>query len=157
MSNKDELYTFGIGENFHLQNYLGVHSENESFCFRVWAPNAENVQVIGDFTDWRNRPLQMNKNQAGVWEANSLDAREGDLYKYLVTRKGGQVVEKIDPMAVYKERRPGTASVIKVLRNKKWEDAFGWEGANVWVFRSVQLIFTKFMLVHGKKMILDIL
>lgn len=89
MSNKDELYTFGIGENFHLQNYLGVHSENGSFCFRVWAPNAENVQVIGDFTDWRNRPLQMNKNQAGVWEANSLDAREGDLYKYLVTRKGG--------------------------------------------------------------------
>ncbi|AUO83536.1 1,4-alpha-glucan branching enzyme GlgB [Streptococcus agalactiae] len=136
MSNKDELYTFGIGENFHLQNYLGVHSENESFCFRVWAPNAENVQVIGDFTDWRNRPLQMNKNQAGVWEANSLDAREGDLYKYLVTRKGGQVVEKIDPMAVYKERRPGTASVIKVLRNKKWEDG-------LWMGRRKRLGFQK--------------
>ncbi|MCC9876764.1 1,4-alpha-glucan branching protein GlgB, partial [Streptococcus agalactiae] len=136
MSNKDELYTFGIGENFHLQNYLGVHSENESFCFRVWAPNAENVQVIGDFTDWRNRPLQMNKNQAGVWEANSLDAREGDLYKYLVTRKGGQVVEKIDPMAVYMERRPGTASVIKVLRNKKWEDG-------LWMGRRKRLGFQK--------------
>lgn len=136
MSNKDELYTFGIGENFHLQNYLGVHSENGSFCFRVWAPNAENVQVIGDFTDWRNRPLQMNKNQAGVWEANSLDAREGDLYKYLVTRKGGQVVEKIDPMAVYMERRPGTASVIKVLRNKKWEDG-------LWMGRRKRLGFQK--------------
>ncbi|HGD2425349.1 TPA: 1,4-alpha-glucan branching protein GlgB [Streptococcus agalactiae] len=136
MSNKDELYTFGIGENFHLQNYLGVHSENGSFCFRVWAPNAENVQVIGDFTDWRNRPLQMNKNQAGVWETNSLDAREGDLYKYLVTRKGGQVVEKIDPMAVYMERRPGTASVIKVLRDKKWEDG-------LWMGRRKRLGFQK--------------
>lgn len=43
MFNKDELYIFGIGENFYFQNYLGVYSENGSFCFRVWVFNVENV------------------------------------------------------------------------------------------------------------------
>ena len=49
--NLDEaMYTFGTGENFHLQNYLGVHEleGEEGFVFRVWAPHAEQIQVIGD-------------------------------------------------------------------------------------------------------------
>ncbi|MDY5635828.1 MAG: 1,4-alpha-glucan branching protein GlgB [Streptococcus orisratti] len=131
MDNKEALYTFGIGENFHIQQYFGVHCDHQEdkdgYVFRVWAPNAELVQLIGDFTEWRNEPLQMTKNEAGVWEVFTDLPKEGQLYKYLVTRKGGQVVEKMEPVALYLEERPGTAAVVKNLEDKKWKDGL-WMG-----------------------------
>ena len=123
--NLDEaMYTFGTGENFHLQNYLGVHEleGEEGFIFRVWAPHAEQIQVIGDFTGWFDEPLDMTKNHIGVWEATSALPEEGQLYKFLVKRKGGQVVEKMDPFATYLEPRPGTGAVIRKKKTKKWKD-----------------------------------
>ena len=122
--NLDEaMYTFGTGENFHLQNYLGVHEleGEEGFIFRVWAPHAEQIQVIGDFTGWFDEPLDMTKNHIGVWEATSDLPEEGQLYKFLVKRKGGQVVEKMDPFATYLEPRPGTGAVIRKKKTKKWK------------------------------------
>lgn len=128
--NLDEaMYTFGTGENFHLQNYLGVHEleGEEGFIFRVWAPHAEQIQVIGDFTGWFDAPLDMTKNHIGVWEATSALPEEGQLYKFLVKRKGGQVVEKMDPFATYLEPRPGTGAVIRKKNAKKWKDGL-WMG-----------------------------
>ncbi|MDU2267304.1 MAG: 1,4-alpha-glucan branching protein GlgB [Streptococcus salivarius] len=128
--NLDEaMYTFGTGENFHLQNYLGVHEleGEEGFIFRVWAPHAEQIQVIGDFTGWFDEPLDMTKNHIGVWEATSDLPEEGQLYKFLVKRKGGQVVEKMDPFATYLEPRPGTGAVIRKKKTKKWKDSL-WMG-----------------------------
>ena len=128
--NLDEaMYTFGTGENFHLQNYLGVHEleGEEGFVFRVWAPHAEQIQVIGDFTGWFDTPLDMTKNHIGVWEATSSLPEEGQLYKFLVKRKGGQVVEKMDPFATYLEPRPGTGAVIRKKKAKKWKDGL-WMG-----------------------------
>lgn len=128
--NLDEaMYTFGTGENFHLQNYLGVHEleGEEGFVFRVWAPHAEQIQVIGDFTGWFDAPLDMTKNHIGVWEATSALPEEGQLYKFLVKRKGGQVVEKMDPFATYLEPRPGTGAVIRKQKAKKWKDGL-WMG-----------------------------
>ena len=126
--NLDEaMYTFGTGENFHLQNYLGVHEleGEEGFIFRVWAPHAEQIQVIGDFTGWFDEPLDMTKNHIGVWEATSDLPEEGQLYKFLVKRKGGQVVEKMDPFATYLEPRPGTGAVIRKKKTKKWKEGLG--------------------------------
>ena len=128
--NLDEaMYTFGTGENFHLQNYLGVHEleGEEGFIFRVWAPHAEQIQVIGDFTGWFDEPLDMTKNHIGVWEVTSALPQEGQLYKFLVKRKGGQVVEKMDPFATYLEPRPGTGAVIRKKKTKKWKDGL-WMG-----------------------------
>ena len=128
--NLDEaMYTFGTGENFHLQNYLGVHEleGEEGFIFRVWAPHAEQIQVIGDFTGWFDAPLDMTRNHIGVWEATSALPEEGQLYKFLVKRKGGQVVEKMDPFATYLEPRPGTGAVIRKKNAKKWKDGL-WMG-----------------------------
>lgn len=128
--NLDEaMYTFGTGENFHLQNYLGVHEleGEEGFIFRVWAPHAEQIQVIGDFTGWFDAPLDMTRNHIGVWEATSALPEEGQIYKFLVKRKGGQVVEKMDPFATYLEPRPGTGAVIRKKKAKKWKDGL-WMG-----------------------------
>lgn len=128
--NLDEaMYTFGTGENFHLQNYLGVHEleGEEGFAFRVWGPHAEQIQVIGDFTGWFDTPLDMTQNHIGVWEVTSSLPEEGQLYKFLVKRKGGQVVEKMDPFATYLEPRPGTGAVIRKKKAKKWKDGL-WMG-----------------------------
>ena len=93
----------------------------------MWAPHAEQIQVIGDFTGWFDTPLDMTQNHIGVWEATSSLPEEGQLYKFLVKRKGGQVVEKMDPFATYLEPRPGTGAVIRKQKAKKWKDGL-WMG-----------------------------
>ncbi|MBF7093906.1 1,4-alpha-glucan branching protein GlgB [Streptococcus sp. HF-1907] len=128
--NEESLYTFGTGENFHIQEYFGVHQDEENpdyYYFRVWAPNAEQVWVIGDFTNWRENALAMTKNEAGVWEVRTDLAKAGQLYKYLVQRQGGQQAEKIDPVSIYMEKRPGTSAVVKTLSDRKWTDGL-WMG-----------------------------
>lgn len=131
MLKDEELKAFENGDNAYIQDYFGVHriNKNNSFCyvFRVWAPNAESVSLIGDFTDWFQMPLEMTKIAGGVWEIETDLAREGHIYKYLVTRQGGQVVEKIDPVAHVFEKRPATGAVIKTDLDKKWHDAL-WMG-----------------------------
>lgn len=90
MKHDEAMYTFGIGENFHLQNYLGSHEidgSEEGYVFRVWAPHAENVQVIGDFTGWFDEPLDMVKNHIGVWEVTSDLPEEGQLYKFWLSAR----------------------------------------------------------------------
>lgn len=128
---KEALWTFGTGENFHAQEYFGAHQDSkdgqDGFTFRVWAPNAENLEVIGDFTQWLENPLPMLKNEAGVWEVFSPDAKVGQLYKYLVKRQGGHVVEKLDPFARYLEARPGTSAVLLPKTERKWKDGL-WMG-----------------------------
>lgn len=127
MNDKDRLYQFGIGENFHAQKYLGAHPAEDGYQFRVWAPNAEDVAVIGDFTNWTAQPFSLEKNEAGVWEGHIPEAETGQLYKYLVTRSGGQKVEKLDPFAYYLEARPGTAAVLRPFAERKWKDGL-WMG-----------------------------
>ena len=53
----------------------------------MWAPHAEQIQVIGDFIGWFDEPLDMTKNHIGVWEVNSALPEEGQVYKFLVKRK----------------------------------------------------------------------
>ena len=126
MDRSTDLWTFGRGDNFHLQEYLGAHKETrgeqEGFTFRVWAPNAQAVNLIGDFTDWEARKIPMVRNEGGVWEVFCSDAKEGDIYKYLVTRQNGHQVQKIDPLALWMEKRPNTGSIIKTIPEKNWKD-----------------------------------
>lgn len=133
-------YTFGIGENFHLSNYLGVHAtkvnNEEGYVFRVWAPNAEAVYVMGDFSAWSQGKIEMHRRESGIWEVFTTLPNEGDIYKYLVRRKGGQEIDKIDPMAHYFEARPGTGALVKTLSEKKWKDG-------LWVGRRKRFGFAK--------------
>ena len=126
MDRSTELWTFGRGDNFQLQEYLGAHKETrgeqEGYAFRVWAPNAQAVDLIGDFTDWEARKIPMVRNEGGVWEVFCSDAKEGDIYKYLVTRNNGHQVQKIDPLALWMEKRPNTGSIIKTIPEKNWKD-----------------------------------
>lgn len=126
----EAVRTFLTGENFHLQDYLGAHPCQDKgisgYVFRVWAPEAEAVSVIGDFTGWFDNPLAMTKTEGGIWQIFA-PAQEGQIYKYLVKRKGGQVIEKSDPFAFYQETRPATGAILTTPSRKKWQDSL-WLG-----------------------------
>ena len=72
MDTLEALRTFTTGENFHLQHYLGAHREEKDgewgYTFRVWAPNAQAVHLVGDFTNWVENQIPMVRNESGVWE-----------------------------------------------------------------------------------------
>ena len=84
-------------DNFHLQEYLGAQ-RNQGRTRRLYlpclGPNAQAVDLIGDFTDWEARKIPMVRNEGGVWEVFCSDAKRGDIYKYLVTRQNGHQVQK---------------------------------------------------------------
>ena len=119
MDKNEALRTFTTGENFHLQHYLGAHQDEvdgkSGYSFRVWAPNAQSVHLIGDFTNWYEEQIPMVRNEAGVWEVFTELPKEGDIYKYNIKRSSGQEILKIDPLAIYLEERPGTGAVIRTI------------------------------------------
>ncbi len=117
------LYLFHSGNNYKAYEFFGVHKiKEDTFAFRVWAPNAEAVSVAGDFNDW---DIQANKCFAispGVWEAIIDGVKIYDCYKYAITTKDGNVLMKADPYAVHHETRPSTGSKVYELDNYKWKD-----------------------------------
>jgi len=113
--NEQDLYLFGEGTHARLYDKLGCHlaPEQEGAHFRVWAPNAISVSVIGDWNHWDPQadPLQIRADHSGLWEGQVLNARHGQAYKYRVHGHGGHhVVDKADPFAVYAEHAPAQGS-----------------------------------------------
>ena len=118
---------FHRGENIRAYELLGCHRETrdgvEGWVFRVWAPNARYISVIGDFNYWNKGDLPMTKISHGVWEAFSGWAREGSSYKYFVVGADGREVDKTDPYGFRTTHRPDNCSVICDLSRHKWHDA----------------------------------
>ncbi len=121
------LYLFHQGNNMKAYEYMGAHkvpAEKNLWSFRVWAPHAKAISVIGDFNDWdENRNYMEKLNDAGVWECYITDVKEFDKYKFLVTAQDGKKTAKCDPYAFHSETRPGTASKIYDLSGYKWGDS----------------------------------
>ncbi|MDR0846061.1 MAG: 1,4-alpha-glucan branching protein GlgB [Lactobacillales bacterium] len=119
----DPAKKFNTGENFYSHHYLGCHKEKKGFVFRVWAPNARNVWLAGDFTDWDENEILMEKDhENGIWELWTDKAKPGDLYKFDVERASGHKLMKMDPFAIRMEKRPGVAGVVTDVAAKKWKD-----------------------------------
>jgi len=114
----DDLYLFNEGNHFCLYEKLGAHCLNangvEGTYFAVWAPDAEQVYVTGDFNGWdrASHPMR-SRGQSGIWECFVHGLGKGILYKYHVrSRYNGYRVDKTDPFAFYDEVPPKTASVV---------------------------------------------
>ncbi len=124
---EQDSYLFNAGRNYRLYEHFGSHLkqvDNISGCvFRVWAPNAQAVSVIGGFNGWDGRihPLR-SLGMSGIWELFIPNLDEGEYYKYQIRIKNGQIVEKSDPFQFYGELRPNTASIVKKLSNYSWND-----------------------------------
>ena len=118
------LYVFHQGKNFKAQDFLGAHRVNDdTYVFRVWAPNAKSVFVTGTFNDWNDSASPMARlNDAGVWEAYVRGVKNFDSYKFVIHAPNGMRLYKADPYARHAETRPGTASKI-FESNYRWRDA----------------------------------
>ena len=118
------LYLFQKGENMKAYEYLGSHRLDENrVVFRVWAPAAAAVSVIGSFNAWNFDAAPMEKiNDAGVWERVIEGVSVYDAYKYAVKCAAGDILEKADPYAFHSETRPGNASKFYDLGGYRWRD-----------------------------------
>ena len=114
------------GTSIRAYEFLGCHPEQrdgaDGFVFRVWAPNAQAVHVVGDFNFWNGEDLPMQKISQGVWEAWSPHPTEGSAYKYLVRHWSGKAVHKADPVGFRTCRAPDTSSIICDLTRHTWHD-----------------------------------
>ncbi len=125
---KKRLTYFAKGEEYHLQDLMGCHRTDDGFVFRVWAPHAKQVWVVGDFNDWQ-KTHPMVKDDYGIWSITINRAQTGQLYKFLVQEPNGKEVMKIDPMALRYEARPGTAAMVTEMPTRRWHDGL-WKGRN---------------------------
>ena len=129
-----DLHLIAEGTHYRTYEKLGAHPVEvdgvAGTVFRVWAPNAQRVTVIGDFNGWNREaaPMQL-RPEAGVWECFVPGVGVCVLYKYfLESRFNGYRVEKADPYGFAAEIRPQTASKVWDVTKYRWGDG-GWMSA----------------------------
>lgn len=119
------LYLFYQGKNYESYKFFGVHSKKKgrgrSYIFRVWAPNAVSISVVGDFNEWDRTKNPMTLIADGVWETEISKLKQFDAYKYSIETKDGRTLLKADPYGSHFETRPGTASKI-FESSYEWKD-----------------------------------
>ena len=134
-SNTSDLpvYLFKQGNNCEAYRYFGAHLETRvgesGVVFRVWAPHAVAISVVGDFNSWKPGSHPMHKVDGdSVWELFIPGMKEYDVYKYCVTTRAGDLVYKADPYAFHAETRPSNGSKVYDLSGFAWHDA-AWQTA----------------------------
>ena len=133
--NPDDLpvYLYKQGNNFEAQRFFGSHLEEQGgekgVMFRLWAPHATAVSVVGDFNSWKPGSHPMKKTDgASIWELFIPGMKEYDVYKYAVVTRAGDLVHKADPYALHAETRPSNGSKVYDLSGFGWTDA-AWQEA----------------------------
>ena len=124
MSGQMEHYLFHRGEYRQAYEYFGAHPNRSSTIFRIWAPTAKSVAVVGDFNNWNAREedyCQKITNE-GIWEVEIKKVKKGAIYKFQIETSWGQKILKADPYAFYSELRPQTASVVNGISKFRWGD-----------------------------------
>ncbi len=126
-----DITLFQEGHHPRLYEKMGAHpftmNGQAGTFFRVWAPNAKQVSIIGDFNGWSpHHPLQRRKDHSGIWEGFFPGIKEGALYKYhILSKHQNKALEKGDPFAFSWETPPKTASIVSDLQ-------YDW-GDHAWV------------------------
>ena len=117
------LYLFHQGNNACAYEFFGAHREGDKVAFRVWAPGAKEVSVVGDFNGWDNAASPMTRLPDGTWEAYVKNVNAYDAYKYRILGADGKEHMKTDPYAFHCETRPANASKFYELDGYDWGDA----------------------------------
>ena len=125
-----DLHLIGEGRHEQLWQALGAHfieqkdslGDTSGVSFKVWAPNAQAVRVVGDFNSWDGTCYPMRSmGGTGIWELFIPGVKSGAMYKFQILTKAGNWITKIDPMARRTEVPPATSSVVDVS-DYKWRD-----------------------------------
>lgn len=118
----DDRWSFNGGTHTALYDVLGAHIDGDATMFRVWAPSASRVEVVGNFNSW-NDGWALNPDNSGVWSGRIPGVGAGEVYKYrIVPSGGGSPVDKADPFAFRAEEPPATGSVVWGL-DYRWSDS----------------------------------
>ena len=122
-----DVYLLAEGTFDRAYEKLGAHlterDGRQGVQFAVWAPNARQVSVVGDFNQWNPTANVMRSSSAGVWESFIPTLGQGTIYKYhVISRHREYTVDKTDPYGFAAEVRPHTASRVWNLENYSWND-----------------------------------
>jgi 1,4-alpha-glucan branching enzyme len=126
--NDECIRNFQQGTLYNAYAYFGNKQINvlgaEGTYFAVWAPNATEVSVVGNFNDWQHgvHPLFVRLDNSGIWEGFIPNCNRGEVYKYSIKGFQGKMLQKGDPYAHYWEKKPLTASIT-------WNFEFEWKDA----------------------------
>ncbi|MBW4516368.1 MAG: 1,4-alpha-glucan branching enzyme [Timaviella obliquedivisa GSE-PSE-MK23-08B] len=122
-----DVHLFAEGNHHRIYEKLGAHVTQregvQGVYFAVWAPNARNVSLLGDFNNWDGRQHQMRLRDGGIWELFIPGLDVGTHYKYEVKNQAGHIYEKSDPFGFQQEVRPKTASIVANLDDYQWQDS----------------------------------
>ena len=120
------IFLFKQGNNQEAQRYFGAHlcqqDGQDGAVFRVWAPHAKAVSVVGDFNSWVPGSHPMTKVEEGIWELFIPGIKEYDIYKFCVTSPSDELLFKADPYAFHTETRPSNGSKVYNLDGYAWND-----------------------------------
>lgn len=121
-----DISLFQLGKHFRLYEKMGAHLTEiggvKGCYFAVWAPNAQQVAVIGNFNNWNkgSHLLNLRWDGSGIWEGFIPGVEKAAVYKYAIRGFDGVEVDKGDPFAFYWERPPQKASVV-------WDTDYTWK------------------------------
>lgn len=120
-------YDFLMGQSINAYDYFGAHfmtvDGQEGVSFRLYAPCARDVSVIGEWNSWDVTKHKLNKvDDAGIWEIFIPGLKNYQTYKFHFLNAKGEYVDKIDPFAFYSEVRPNSCSRLFDIRNFAWHD-----------------------------------
>lgn len=121
------LYDFLMGQTIEAYKYFGAHfvkqDGQEGVVFRVYAPLAKEISVIGEFNSWDPRNHRMNKiDESGVFEIFIPNVKNYQTYKYHILNALGQYVDKQDPFGYFSEMRNGSCSKLFDIDGFIWHD-----------------------------------
>lgn len=122
MNFEEAGYLFHQGTYYHSYDFFGCHKQDEGFVFRVYAPHARSVSLVGDFNGWNNKSHVMEKVSNGIYEVYVKEAKIYDCYKYEITTKKGKVINKADPYSFHSQTNGNDASKVYSLDGYKWND-----------------------------------
>ena len=123
MNEKDEK-KFHEGELYDAYRYFGCQYDESrgKAVFRVFAPSASSVSVVGDFNDWDKDKGLMRLTGQGIYELSADCVKKFDAYKFLITTPEGKLIYKSDPYAFHSETHEGTNSKVYPLSDIKVSD-----------------------------------
>ncbi len=123
-----DVSLFRAGRHYKLYEKFGSHeltiNGQVGVYFAVWAPNAKEVSVIGNFNGWNpySHQLHVRWDSSGIWEGFIPNLQNGEVYKYHILTNQGERLEKSDPFALHTEIPPSTASIVATTWYK-WTDS----------------------------------